>query len=86
MLKQNFTCIKPNEKWGSDISYVRTAAGWLYLAVIIDLFSRKVVGMSIGSKMDANLVIKALYEAACRRDFTLGIDQGSQYSSKWFQN
>ncbi len=90
LLEQNFTCIKPNEKWGSDISYLRTADGWLYLAVIIDLFSRKIVGMSLSRKMDANLVIKALYEAACRRDVTLGIilhsDQGSQYSSKGFQN
>lgn len=90
LLGQNFTCNQPNEKWGSDISYIRTASGWLYLAVIIDLFSRKVVGCSISSKMDTNLVIKALYEAISRRNAPLQIilhsDQGSQFTSVEYQN
>lgn len=90
LLQQDFSCSKPNEKWGSDISYIRTAVGWLYLAVIIDLFSRKVVGMSISNKIDSNLVINALYEALNKRNITLGIilhsDQGSQYASESFQN
>jgi putative transposase len=90
ILEQNFTCSKPNEKWASDISYIRTSVGWLYLAVIIDLFSRKVIGMAISKIMNANLVVKALYEAVGKRNVNLGIilhsDQGVQYRSELFQN
>ena len=90
LLLQDFSCNKPNEKWASDISYIATASGWLYLAVILDLFSKKVVGMAISSRIDANLVISALYYALGRRNITTKIllhsDQGSQYTSIDFQN
>lgn len=74
----------------SDISFIRTTVGWLYLAVIIDLYSRKVLGMSISKNMGLDLVIKALYEAVGKRRINLGIilhsDQGVQYRSEIFQN
>lgn len=51
LLNRNFTCQQPNQKWAGDISYIKTAAGWLYLAVILDLYSRKVVGMAMDTHM-----------------------------------
>ena len=90
ILQQNFICSKPNQKWASDISFIRTTIGWLYLAVIIDLFSRKVVGMAMSTRMSSGLVVKALHEAVGKRSIDLGIimhsDQGVQYRSEIFQN
>ena len=60
LLKQDFSATKPNEKWVSDITYIWTEEGWLYLAVILDLFTRKVVGWHAAARMDVSLVLEAL--------------------------
>ncbi|KIE05226.1 Isrso8-transposase orfb protein [Candidatus Jidaibacter acanthamoeba] len=89
LIKQDFRCNKPNEKWVSDISYIPTSLGWIYLAVILDLFSKKVVGMALDSKIDTNLIIKAFDQAISRRDINHGLifhsDRGSQYTCGKFQ-
>ena len=89
LLKQDFSASKPNEKWVGDITYVPTAEGWLYLAVIIDLFSRRVVGWATGSSLHAELACCALRMAAFRRgnptDVVYHSDRGIQYASAEFQ-
>jgi putative transposase len=89
LLDQDFSAMRPNEKWVSDMTYIRTHEGWLYLAVILDLFSRRVVGMSMSASMTAELVINALNQAALHRnypkEFIYHSDRGSQYASKAFQ-
>jgi transposase InsO family protein len=88
-LKQNFKANKPNEKWVSDLTYVWTSAGWLYLAVVMDLFSRKIVGMAMGNRITKDLVCKAFLQAMLRRGYPVGLlyhsDRGSQYTSNDFQ-
>ena len=90
LLERNFTAATPNQVWTSDITYVPTAEGWLYLAVIIDLFSRQVVGWSMQPHMKAELVTDALRMAWFRRRPDAGVivhsDRGSQYCSKLFQD
>lgn len=90
LLKQDFSARRPNEKWVSDITYIWTREGWLYLAVILDLFSRRVVGMSMDSTMTSALVIKAFNQAILHRnypkEFIYHSDRGSQYASKEFQD
>ena len=85
VLEQNFETTKPNEKWVGDITYLMTSEGWLYLAVIIDLYSRQVVGWSMSERMTADLVCDALSMALFRRGFPEGVvvhsDRGSQYCS-----
>jgi transposase InsO family protein len=80
---------QPNTVWVSDITYVWTRQGWLYLAVIIDLYSRKVVGWSLRERMTAELVCKALDAAVQSRRPPPGLmfhsDRGSQYASKAFR-
>jgi putative transposase len=88
-LDRDFTATAPNQKWVSDITYLWTEKGWLYLAVIIDLFSRKVVGWSIDSTMTAELVCKAHSQAVRHRDTDAStlchFDRASQYASDLFQ-
>jgi putative transposase len=76
----------PDQIWASDITYVATAEGWLYLAVILDLFSRRVVGWKLGESLEAELVVTALRNALALRQPTSGLyfhsDRGSQYSSQ----
>ena len=60
LLKQEFSATAPNQKWASDISYIDTSQGWLYLAVIIDLYSRRVVGWAMSQRIDRFLVLAAL--------------------------
>jgi transposase InsO family protein len=76
----------PDQIWASDITYVATRDGWLYLAVILDLFSRKVVGWKVGDTLEAALVVTALQNALARRQPRRGLifhsDRGSQYSSE----
>lgn len=87
ILQRDFSAESPNDKWVSDITYVQTTKGWVYLCAIIDLFSRKVVGHSVAGHMKKELVIKALKQAVRRRK-TKGkrvmfhSDQGVQYGSK----
>ena len=88
-LAQDFTASGPNEKWVSDISYVRTDEGWLYLAVVMDLYSRAVIGWSMQGRMTQQLVCDALTMALFRRRFPRQVivhsDRGSQYCSKRYQ-
>ncbi len=85
LLKQQFTAAQPNERWVSDIAFIPTRAGWLYLAVIIDLYSRAVIGWSMDKRMKATLVTDALKMALMRRKLRspllLHSDQGSQYAA-----
>jgi len=67
-LEQNFTTEQPNQVFVGDITYIWTAEGWLYLAVFIDLYARKVVGWSMGSRMKAQLVCDALTMAIWQRN------------------
>ena len=79
----------PNQKWVADFTYIWTAEGWLYVAAVIDLFSRRVVGWSMSATMAAQLVADALVMALWRRGKPDALlhhsDQGSQYSSEQFQ-
>lgn len=86
LLKREFEVSEPNQAWVSDISYVWTREGWLYLAVILDLFSRRVVGFSIREHMRTELNLEALAAARGRRGATPGLifhsDRGTQYASR----
>lgn len=89
LLQQNFTASKPNEKWVSDITYVWTEEGLLYLAVVMDLYSRIVVGWSMSERMTSKLVMDALQMTIWRRKKPHGVilhsDRGSQYCSHDYQ-
>ena len=60
LLDQDFTTDGPNQKWAGDISYIWTSEGWIYLAVILDLYSRRVIGWAVSNRMKRNLAIRAL--------------------------
>ena len=85
LLQRDFVARAPDTKWVSDITYVRTVRGWAYLCVIIDLYSRRVVGWSLSKKIDAQLVINTLRQAyrlrGSRRGLIFHSDRGSQYTS-----
>ena len=66
-LKQQFDVEQPNQVWVSEITYIRAREGWLYLAEVIDLFSRQIVGRSMSSRIDTGLVINALFMTVWRR-------------------
>lgn len=89
VLAREFDAPAPNKKWVADFTCVWTAEGWLYVAVVLDLFSRKVVGWSMSSEMTAQLVLDALMMAIWRRGKPIELlhhsDQGSQYTSEDFQ-
>ena len=89
LLAQDFTAKAPNQKWVSDITYLWTDEGWLYLAVIIDLYSRLVVGWALAERMTADLACQALQMALWRRKMPKKIllhsDRGSQYCSTAYQ-
>lgn len=86
LLERQFKPDEPNQAWASDITYVRTRSGWLYLAVVLDLFSRKVVGWAMAASMPAQLVCEALHMAIASRRPPPGLlvhsDRGSQYASQ----
>jgi putative transposase len=88
-LQQDFTATAPNQKYVSDITYLWTDEGWLYLATVIDLYSRLVVGWAMSERMTAQLVCDALQMALWRRRMPSGIivhsDRGSQYCSAAYQ-
>lgn len=89
-LQRDFTAQRPNEKWVADLTYIATAEGWLYLALVLDVFSRKVVGWALDERMDTALVERALRMALCQRHPTKGqllhhSDRGSQYASFSYQ-
>ena len=89
LLGRNFTVTAPNRVWTGDITYIQTLEGWLYLAVVIDLFSRRVVGWAMGSSINSELVVQALRMAIANRRPKPGLifhsDRGSQYAGHLFQ-
>ena len=89
VLDRQFFADRPNQKWVADFTYIWTAQGWLYVAAVIDLFSRRVVGWSMSDTMTAQLVTDALIMAIWRRGKPDALlhhsDQGSQYTSEQFQ-
>jgi len=89
LLARDFHADEPNQKWVSDITYIRTWQGWLYLAIILDLYSRRVVGWAMDDNMKTGLVLKALDMAVTQRRPKPGLlfhsDRGSQYASGDFQ-
>ncbi len=89
-LNQNFEASEPNRAWVTDITYIRTYEGWLFLAIVIDLFNRQVVGWSMQPQMNADLALKALLMAVWRRkpknEVLIHSDQGSQYTSSDWQS
>ncbi|MGO6944850.1 IS3 family transposase, partial [Rhizobium johnstonii] len=89
VLDRQFVADRPNQKWVADFTYIWTAEGWLYVAAVIDLFSRRVVGWSMNANMTAQLVTDALIMAIWRRGKPDALlhhsDQGSQYTSEQFQ-
>jgi putative transposase len=89
MLDRSFDAPAPNRKWIADFTYIWTAEGWLYVAAVVDLFSRRVVGWSMSATMTAQLVTDALVMAIWRRGRPRALlhhsDRGSQYTSEQFQ-
>ncbi len=89
LLDGGFTATAADQKWVGDITYLWTGEGWFYLAVVIDLYSRRVIGWSVSSRMKKDLVINALNKAIALRKPSKGVifhsDRGSQYCSTKFR-
>jgi putative transposase len=90
LLAQNFVATRPNEKWVSDISYIWTREGWLYLAAVVDLYARRVVGWATSDRLHTNLPLHALNRAVVMRRPPTGLilhsDRGCQYTSQAYQH
>ena len=89
LLKQNFKVDEANTVWVMDITYVATQEGWLYVSTVLDLYSRKIVGLSMGNNSDTHLVLQSLSQAITHRNPSKNIilhsDQGTQYTSDAYQ-
>lgn len=89
LLDQDFACDAPDQKWGADISYIWTAEGWLYLAIVLDLYSRRIVGWATSDRLKKDLALNALRRAIALRGPPPGLihhsDRGSQYCSDDYQ-
>lgn len=89
LLEQDFSAMRPNTKWVSDITYIWTDEGWLYLATVLDLYSRMLIGWSMADRMTSTLVINATQTALWNRGMPKGViihsDRGSQYCSRDYQ-
>ena len=89
LLEQNFSADQANQAWVADITYIRVKQQWLYLAVVIDLYSRQVIGWAFGERINAALVCHALKSALHKRGYPRGVivhtDRGSQYCSRAYQ-
>lgn len=89
LLKRDFTASRPNEKWVSDITYIQIDEGWVYLAVIMDVYSRQIIGWSMHDQMQVELVLEAFNMAVARRDVKPGLilhsDRGVQYRAWEYQ-
>lgn len=85
LLDRDFTAARPNQKWLTDITYIPTREGWLYLAAVLDVFSRRIVGWSMSDRIDTELVTSALQMATTQRSPEPGLlhhsDRGVQYAS-----
>jgi len=90
LLDQDFSCERSEQKWGVDISYIWTAEGWLYLAIVLDLYSRRIVGWAVSDRLKKDLALNALHRAIIMRQPQPGLihhsDRGSQYCSDDDQN
>ena len=89
LLKRDFVADRPNQKWLTDITYIPTQGGWLYLALVLDLFSRRIVGWAMSARMTSDLTMEALRMAIRQRRPEVGLihhsDQGSQYTDGEYQ-
>jgi len=89
-LNREFTADAPNQRWAADITYIKTAEGWLYLAVVMELYSKAIVGWSMSHRITRDIVLKALLMAISSRKPESGLlhhsDRGSQYASGDFQS
>ena len=89
LIEQNFSAERPNQKWNADLSYVWTSEGWLYLAIILDLFARRVVGWAVSDRLHKKLALEALRKTLAIRqpgkDLIHHSDRGSQYCSTAYQ-
>lgn len=89
-VKQEFSVKEKNKVWAGDVTYIKTSVGWVYLAVVMDLFNREVIGYDIGKKIDTQLVKNALGNAIGRRGLRDGLifhsDRGCQYASNGYQD
>ena len=89
LLDRQFTVTLPNKVWTTDITYIRTKEGWLYLCVMLDLFSRRIIGWQTSHRIDRQLVCDAFNYAMARQGYPTGVmvhsDQGSQYCSRDFR-
>ena len=89
LLNQNFNPVAPNQVWAGDITYLKTGEGWMYLAIVMDLYSRRIVGWYISKRMTTDLICKAMIMACNLRKPSRGLvlhsDRGSQYTSKRYQ-
>jgi putative transposase len=72
LLAQDFSATAPDQKWAADISYIWTAEGWLYLALVIDLFSRRIIGWAMSGRMEKGLAVTALRKALAMRQRNSG--------------
>ena len=90
LLQRNFTARQPNEVWVGDVTFVPTQQGWLYLAVLIDLYSRQVIGWSMSNRNNTPLVSAALEMAIARRQPAKGLihhsDQGQTYAAQFYRD
>lgn len=89
LLDRDFTATAPNQKWTPDLTYIDTQEGWLYLAVVLDLFSRRIVGWAMSARMTSDLVLDALNMAIQHRqplpDILHHSDRGSRYAGRVYQ-
>jgi len=90
LLNRDFTSVSPNQKWAADITYISTDQGWLYLAAVMDLYSRRIIGWAMSEHIDSDLVTSALQMAISQRKPQTGLlhhsDRGSRYASDDFQD
>ncbi|MFQ3179366.1 MAG: putative transposase [Pseudoalteromonas tetraodonis] len=89
LLNQNFNPVAPNQVWAGDVTYLRTGEGWMYLAIVMDLYSRRIVGWHIDKRMTTDFVSKAMMKAYNLRQPPKSLvfhrDRGSQYTSKQYR-
>lgn len=89
LLNRDFSTTGPNQKWVTDITYIGTSEGWVYLATVMDLYSRAIIGWSLQDRLETPIICEALQKALWRRKFPQGVlvhsDRGSQYCSKVYQ-
>ncbi|MDE9545519.1 DDE-type integrase/transposase/recombinase, partial [Xenorhabdus bovienii] len=90
LLNRNFNPLAPNEVWAGDITYLKTPEGWLYLAIVMDLYSRRIVGWQISTEIDTTLISQALMKAYHLRQPSQGCvfhsDRGSEYTSQQYRD